>query len=128
MYFTDSPSGNIFNNKFDLKTGGTSDREVFFHLRKTNEEWPVPDGPALDVEGNQWVALCSGGKVLKISPEGKVLGEIRLHTWHITCPALVGMNLYISSTVEDEPEEYPESVKFGGSLFKVDVGVEGAPL
>lgn len=128
MYFTDSPTGNIFKYDFDPKTGDISNREVFFHVDKTEGEWPVPDGFAQDKEGNLWVALCGGGKVVKVSPGGKVLGEIRLPTRHITCPAFAGSELYITSAVEDEPERHPESVKLGGSLFKVDVGVEGLPV
>lgn len=128
MYFTDSPTGHIFKYKFDSTTGDITNREVFFSVEKTDGEWPVPDGFAQDVDGNLWVALCGGGKVVKVNPEGKVLGEVRLPTRHITCPVFAAKELYITSAVEDEPEKYPWSVKFGGSLFRIDVGVEGAPV
>ena len=128
MYFTDSPTGKIFKYKFDPKTGNISDREVFLHVEKQDEDWPVPDGFAQDIEGSLWVALCGGWKVLRINSKGELIGEIRLPTRLITCPAFVGTDLYITSAEEDEPEKYPESVEFGGSLFKINVGVEGAPL
>ena len=128
MYFTDSPTGNIFKYNFDSQTGNISDREIFFHLNKHDEEWPVPDGLAQDVEGNLWVALCGGWKVLKIDKRGEILGEICLPTRLITCPAFVGTDLYVTSAEENEPEKYPDSVEFGGSLFKVNVGVEGKSL
>jgi sugar lactone lactonase YvrE len=35
--------------------------------------------------------------------------------------------LFITSAKEGEPDKYPESAKFGGNLFRVDVGVEGMP-
>ena len=57
------------------------------------------------------------------------MGEILLpYARMITCPAFVDEELFITSGVEEEPEKYPDSVKFGGSLFKVDVGVKGIPV
>ena len=127
MYFTDSPSGDIYKFAFDPKTGDISDRKVFLHVEKQDGEWPVPDGFVQDVEGNLWVALCGGWKVLKVTPKGEVIGEVLLPTRLITCPAFVGTELYITSAAENEPEKYPESVEFGGSLFRVDVGIHGVP-
>lgn len=65
--------------------------------------------------------------MLKISTEGKeakVIGEIKLPTSNITCPAFIGTELWITSAAEDD-ETKVESKKFGGALFKVDVGVKG---
>lgn len=38
MYFTDSPTGNIFKYKFDPETGNVSDRVVFFHVEKVDKD------------------------------------------------------------------------------------------
>ena len=35
-----------------------------------------PDGAALDVEGNYWVAMYEGACVLQLSPAGEVLQRI----------------------------------------------------
>ena len=128
MYFTDSPTGNIFKYNFDPATGDISDKTVFFHVDGEKEDGAVPDGFAQDVEGNLWVALCGGWKVVKVSPEGMVIGVIKCPTRSMTCPGFVGTQLYITSAEEEEAEKYPRSVKFGGSLFRVDVGVEGTPM
>jgi len=45
----------------------------------------------------------------------------------VTCPTFVGHDLWITSAVEEDPENYPESVKYGGGLFKIDVGIGGLP-
>ncbi|KAL8827839.1 MAG: hypothetical protein Q9170_006858, partial [Blastenia crenularia] len=121
MFFIDSPSRNIFVFDFDVEAGSISSRQVFFRL--SDDEEGVPDGFAMDCQGNLWTAICGGGKVLKISPEGKVVGEISLPTRMISCPGFAGEDLFITSAEEEEPEKYPESVKYGGSLFKVTVGV-----
>ena len=62
---------------------------------------------------------------MKISPEGKVLGQVSLPTRNISCCAFAGTTLWITTAEEDDPEANPESAKYGGALYKVDVGVEG---
>ena len=127
MYFVDSPTKNIFAFDYDDATGelDVSSRRVFFHLM---DEEGVPDGLTIDVEGCIWVAICFGSKVLKITPDGKVGGEISLPCRMITCPAFAGADLYITSGAEPEPSKYPQSAQVGGSLFRVHVGVQGRPL
>lgn len=125
MYFIDSPTRKIFVFDFDLASGAISNRQVFFHL--ADDELGVPDGFAMDSAGNLWTAVCGGGKILKLSPEGKIIGEITLPTRMISCPGFAGEDLFITSAAEEEPEKYPESVQYGGSLFRVHVGVSGKP-
>ncbi len=115
MYFTDSPTRNIFKYDYDASTGDISNRSVFFHL---DDDIAVPDGFAMDVEGNLWVALCGGGKVLRISPEGKITGEIILPTRMISCPGFVNENLFITSAEEEDPENFPDSVNLQGASSK----------
>lgn len=124
MYFTDSVTKNIFQYDYDAPTGNISNRSVFFHL---DDDAAVPDGFAMDAEGNLWIALCGGGKVLRVSPEGKIIGEIILPTRMITCPGFVEDVLFITSAEEEDPENFPESVELAGSLFKIAVGVAGLP-
>ncbi|KAI4120550.1 MAG: hypothetical protein LQ338_006935 [Usnochroma carphineum] len=126
MFFADTPTGNIFVFDYDLASGSISNRRVFFHY--PDEELGGPDGFVLDSEGNLWTAICGGGKVLKISPGGKVIGEISFPTRMISCPGFAGEDLFVTSAEEEEPEKYPDSVKYGGSLFRVHVGVTGMPV
>lgn len=124
MYWTDSPTGKIFAFDFDAATGAISNRRVFFDLGEPLE----PDGFAIDVEGCLWSAIYGGGKVLRISPEGRVIGQIDLPTRNPTCPAFVGTELFITSAKDDrDDEKFPQSVRYGGRLFRVDVGVRGKP-
>jgi len=124
MYFTDSPTQNVWKYRFDGATGNISDKRVFYQV----EKGAVPDGCCMDVEGCLWVAHYGGGKVERMSPEGKKIGEILLPTRMITCPGFVGTKLFITSAQEAEPEQYPKSAEYGGSLFMVDVGIEGLPV
>lgn len=122
MYLTDSPTGRIFAFDFDESTGGISNRRVHFDIGEPKE----PDGFAIDVEGCIWSAVYGGGKVIRISPDGKVIGEILLPTRNITCPAFVGTELFITTAKDDtNDDQFPESISHGGHLYKVDVGVRG---
>ncbi|KAL8995179.1 MAG: hypothetical protein Q9169_005038 [Polycauliona sp. 2 TL-2023] len=126
MFFTDSPTGNIFVYDFGAQTGSISNRKVFFHYE--DDVGGVPDGFAMDIEGNLWAAICGGGKVIKVSTEGKVVGVIEMPTRMVSCPGFAGDDLFVTSAEEEEPEKYPDSVRYGGSLFRVHVGVRGMPL
>ncbi|CAI7564173.1 unnamed protein product [Penicillium pancosmium] len=122
MYLTDSPTGQIFAFDFDAATGAISNRRVHFDIGESLE----PDGFAIDVEGCIWTAIYGGGKVLRVSTEGKVIGQIDLPTRNPTCPAFVGTELFITSAKDDhDDEKFPQSVRYGGRVFKVDVGVRG---
>ena len=124
LYFIDSPTKNVSKFRYDRSSGNLSEREVFFHV----EDDGVPDGMAMDVEECLWIAIAGGGRILRVSPKGKLIGKIDLPTRMISCPAFAGKDLYITSAEEEDPVRFPESVKYGGSLFKVNVGVEGSPL
>ncbi|RDW81362.1 SMP-30/gluconolactonase/LRE family protein [Aspergillus mulundensis] len=124
MYLTDSPTGRIFAFDFDESTGEISNRRVHFDLGEPKE----PDGFAIDTEGCIWSAIYGAGKVIRIDTEGKVIGEISLPTRNITCPAFVGTELFITTAKDDtNDEQFPESVRYGGHIYKVDVGIGGQP-
>jgi len=122
MYFADSPTKNIWAYDFDGSTGNISNKRVFFHVE---EEDGVPDGHVMDQEGYIWQAIFGCGKVVRISPEGKVVAEISLPTRCISCPGFAGEDLYITSAEEEAPDKFPDSTKLQGSLFKCHVGVKG---
>ncbi|RAH74150.1 SMP-30/gluconolactonase/LRE family protein [Aspergillus aculeatinus CBS 121060] len=124
MYLTDSPTGKIFAFDFDAKTGAISNRRVHFDIGEPKE----PDGFAIDEEGCLWSAIYGGGKIIRISPEGKVIGEVILPTRNITCPTFVGTELFITTAKDDvNDEQLPNSIRYGGRLYRVDVGIRGKP-
>lgn len=124
MYLTDSPTGKIFAFDFDANTGAISNRRVHFDIGNALE----PDGFAIDVEGCIWSAIYGGGKVLRISPAGKVIGQIDLPTRNVTCPVFVGTELFITTAKDDRDDDHlPQSVRYGGRVFRIDVGIRGVP-
>ncbi|PBP20523.1 hypothetical protein BUE80_DR008615 [Diplocarpon rosae] len=116
LYFTHSTEKRIMAFDFDGATGDLSHERVFYQ----HDGEGSPDGFKMDVEGNIWQAVYGEGRVLKISPEGRLIGEITYPTPRITCPVFVGTELWVTSA-DDQDETKP----YAGAVFKVDVGIRG---
>lgn len=127
MYFVSSTDKNILAFDFDSATGNVSNERVFWTLEGEGD----PDGHVPDSEGYLWQCIYGQGRVVRIATSGedagKIVGEVSVPTRCVTCPTFVGNELWITSAVEEDPEKYPESAKFGGALFKIDVGIGGLP-
>ncbi|KAK6067874.1 calcium homeostasis protein [Seiridium cupressi] len=121
MYFTHSSSRVIHAFDYASEDGSISNERVFF----TYEGQGEPDGHRIDVEGNMWCAVYGDSVVLKISPEGKLIGKIHMPTKSITCVEFVGTELFITTAGLEEGQGTPEQVDLSGALFRIDVGVKG---
>ncbi|GAB1320510.1 rRNA-processing protein cgr1 [Madurella fahalii] len=119
MYFTHSTARMVFAWDFAAEDGSLSNERVFYRHDGPGE----PDGFRVDVDGNLWHAVYGEGRVLKISPEGRLVGEIILPTRNITCVEFVGEELFITTAGDDEGEG--ESKRLGGGVWRVNVGVRG---
>ncbi|KAL2018805.1 hypothetical protein VTK56DRAFT_363 [Thermocarpiscus australiensis] len=132
MYFTHSSAREVlawdYYDDEPLASGGggghhhrspLSNERVFYRHEGPGE----PDGFRVDTEGNLWQAVYGEGRVLKISPAGKVVGEVRLPTRNATCAELVGGWLFVTTAADEEGEG--ESRRFGGGVFRVHVGATG---
>lgn len=121
MFYVNTTEGKIIAHDYDAQTGTISNERVFYkHLGPGS-----PDGFRLDENGCIWQAIYGGGCVLQINLEGKVVGKVSYPTRNITCPIFVGKELWVT-TADEEDETESESVRYGGGIFRVDVGVKGA--
>lgn len=122
MYFTHSKTREVFAFDYSPETGAVSNKRLWYRHEGPGE----PDGFRVDVDGNVWHAIYGESSVLKISPDGKVIGSITLPTRNITCVQFVGTELFITSAADEEGDE--TSKRYGGGVFKVDVGIAGLEL
>ncbi|KAG8416433.1 hypothetical protein J3458_007019 [Metarhizium acridum] len=123
MYYTHSKARQIFALDYDTVSGAVSNHRLFYKHPTSGE----PDGFRIDVDGNLWTAVYGESKVLKINPEGKVVGQVTLPTRNITCVQFVGTELIITSAADEDGED-KTSRDYGGALFRVDVGTTGLKL
>lgn len=119
LYYTVSNAQKVYAYDYDTSDGSVSGHRVFYEHKGTGG----PDGHRVDKDGNMWHTVYGESRVVKISPEGKAIGQINLPTKNITCCEFVGSELYITTANDDEGEG--RSKELGGALFKVDVGTTG---
>lgn len=122
MYFTHSTVGTVLAFDYDIESGAVSNKRVFYK----HDGDADPDGFRVDKQGNIWHAVYGEGRVIQISPEGKVIGQVKLPTRNATCVQFAGTELVITTAADEDGDE--TSKKYGGSVFKIDVGVEGLDL
>ena len=121
MYFTHSTERRIIAFDYSEATGDITNERVFWQHDGSGE----PDGFKMDTDGYIWQAIYGESRVLRISPEGKVVGEVTYPTKCITCPVFVGTELWVT-TANDADDNEVKSGSYGGAVFRVDVGIGGA--
>jgi sugar lactone lactonase YvrE len=130
LYHSDTPRFTIYASDYDPVTGQAHGTRVFARLEPQGDDRGRPDGAAIDVEGNYWIALFEGARVQCYSPGGALLGEFPLPA---LCPTMVSFGgpdmatLYVTSARggcdPDEINRFPNS----GGLFAMRPGIAGLP-
>src|SRR5512140_2057224 len=119
MYFTHSSARQVLAFDYDAADGSLSNERVFYRHEGPGE----PDGFRVDADGHVWHAVWGESRIIRLSPEGKLVGQVNLPTRHITCCEFVGTELFITCAADKEGEG--ERKALGGALFRVDVGTTG---
>ena len=108
--------------KFAIEADGTLSRRSNFALlstltkNKNDSPWLGPDSMKIDSKGNIYVAQWFGGKVLKISPEGRLLHVFEIAAGDGTTNVAFGKDedeLYVT-VVKD-----PKDTQARGSIVKI---------
>lgn len=134
FYYIDSCIYNVRAFDYDITTGNIANGQVIFDLKENNLPG-LPDGMTIDKDGNLWVAVYNGARVIKVDPRsGKLLFTVELPALQTTSVAFGGKNydeLYVTSAnvpVPPEEEETKNKYTHNGYLFKVTgLGVKGLP-
>ena len=126
FYHADSMRHTIYAYDYDVETGALANRRAFFDASAYG---PIPDGATIDADGNMWTAICEGGVVLQLSPEGKVLREIAMPTKLPASCMFFGPDLdrlFVPSIDPSFLGREPEAAD--GANFVIDgLGVKGLP-
>jgi sugar lactone lactonase YvrE len=129
MYHADTAAHRVTRADFDAASGAVSDQRLLhqFSTDKANNYGGRPDGAAIDSDGNYWVAMFEGARLVKLSPAGELIGEIALP---VRCPTMMAFGgadlrtLYVTSAgarPAPELEQYPLS----GKLLRIRMDVAG---
>jgi sugar lactone lactonase YvrE len=90
-----------------------------------------PDGAAVDAEGCYWAAMFEGARVLRLSPQGEVLREVRLPVRCPTMPCFGGRDLktlYVTTARAKRPDDELAREPLAGCVLQLRVDVPGLPV
>jgi len=135
MYWTDTTAHTVWAFDYDLATGAMRRRRVFARFPPKpaaglDGYGGRPDGAAVDAEGCYWVAMYEGGRVLRFSPGGELLREVRVPALCPTMPCFGGPSLqtvYVTSASIKRSAEELARLPHSGGVFAFDVDVPGLP-
>lgn len=90
-----------------------------------------PDGAAVDAQGNYYVAMFEGQRLLKLAPDGSILTEIQTPVMCPTMPCFGGddlKTLYITSARHNRSAAELARMPQSGCIFSTRVEVPGLPV
>lgn len=144
-YWADTPNHVVHAWDFDLQANRLSAQRVFQQFAAKPAGWSLdphtkpgargyggrPDGAAVDVQGNYYVAMFEGQRVCQFAPDGRLLAEFPTPATCPTMPCLGGEDLktlYVTTARHGrsaaELAVYPQS----GCVFSRRVDVPGLPV
>jgi sugar lactone lactonase YvrE len=132
LYHADTTSHKIMAYEFDVSTGRIGAGRLFkqFSMEKAHDYGGRPDGAAVDSENAYWCAMYEGGRLLRLSPAGDVLSEIKLP---VRCPTMMAFGgadmrtLFITSARHRRSKEELQEHPLSGYVLSLQVDVPGCP-
>lgn len=89
------------------------------------------DGAVVDSEGFLWNARWGGGKVIRISPDGKLDRVVEVPgVTRVSCPAFGGPDyktLFLTTARENMTPEELDREPIAGGIFRIELDVPGLP-
>src|SRR5690606_10237951 len=129
VYYVDTPTYQVLAFDVDADTGALANRRVCIELSRAEG---APDGMTIDAEGQLWIALFDGGRVLRIDPKnGERTFQVRTPGGgNVTSCAFGGKDLdhlYITTARIGLTSEERALQPDAGSLFVAQVPFKGVP-
>jgi sugar lactone lactonase YvrE len=125
MYHADTPTRSIRAFDYNAASGMPDNPRLFM---QGSAETDRPDGAAVDSEGNYWSAFYRGGKVVKVSPGGRILAEYAIPAQCPTMCAFGGADLrtlYVTSARQQRDADELARLPQSGGLFALTVEIPG---
>lgn len=139
LYWADTPTHAIRCWDWDAQANTLAGERVLKSFPFKPEGWQPgqpgylgrPDGASVDVEGNYWVAMYEGRRVLKLSPTGELLQDIPVPVQCPTMPCFGGPDLktlYLTSASKTRSAEELAAMPLSGCVLAMRVEVPGLPV
>ncbi len=144
LYWADTPSHTVWAWDFDAQTSAMTAQRVFASVSPKPANWQSdptskdnagyggrPDGAAMDVQGNYWVAMFEGRRVCQFAPNGSLLAE---YPTPLQCPTMVCFGgedlktLYVTSARHHRDAPELAAFPLSGQVLSMRVDVPGLPV
>ncbi len=139
VYWADTPTHAVQAWDWDRQTNGMTHHREFVRVPGKPDGWKPgdagyggrPDGAAVDAEGNYWVAMFEGQRLLRFSAAGEQLAAIAVPVLCPTMPCFGGIDLktlYVTSASYKRPEDELKQFPLSGRVLATQVDVPGLPV
>jgi sugar lactone lactonase YvrE len=139
VYWADTPQHVIYAWDYDAQSNGMAQQRIFKQFAPKPVDWQPfqpgnggylgrPDGASIDAQGNYWVAMYEGQRVLQLSPQGEILQNIPTPALCNTMPCFGGddlQTLYLTSARHGRSAQDLAVQPALGCLFSMRVKVPG---
>lgn len=139
MYWADTVDGVIHAWDWDEVTGAMTNKRVFQQFSAKPAEQAQhppqyqgrPDGCAVDTQGNYYIAMYDGQRILKFAPSGELVAHFKTPTRCTTMPCFGGEDmktLFITTSRQNRSEAELTAQPLAGHVFSMRVDVAGLPV
>ena len=139
LYWSDTPRHLTYAWDYSEPEPRLSNRRVFqsFETKPANWSFPDPgyqgrpDGAAVDLLGNYYVAMYEGARVCKFAPDGRLLAAIPTP---VACPTMPcfggedGRTLFLTSASKGRSDQELTALPLSGAILQTRVAVGGASV
>jgi len=139
LYWADTPAHIVSAWDFDVDTAAMSQRRAWLNMAPKPSNWQPghdgysgrPDGAAVDVQGNYFVAMYEGACISKFAPDGTLLAQ---HPVPFACPTMPcfggedGKTLFVTSARRGRPAHELAHYPLSGGVLFMRVDVPGLPV
>jgi sugar lactone lactonase YvrE len=144
-YWADTPNHVVHAWNYDLQANVLEAHRIFLQLPAKPALWQFdspfadgkpayggrPDGAAVDVLGNYYVALFEGRRICQFAPDGRLLAELALPAQCPTMPCFGGEDfktLYVTTARHGRSAAELAAFPQSGCVFSTRVEVPGLPV
>ena len=139
VYWADTTNHIVHAWDWDGQTNAMQSHRVFQQFAAKPAGWRpgqagyggLPDGASVDAQGNYWVAMFEGQRLLQIAPSGAQLAQFPLPARCPTMPCFGGddlKTLYVTTARQDRPSAELQALPQSGCVLSMRVEVPGLPV
>lgn len=124
MYHTDTTARTITAFDYDRATGEITNPRVIVHAP---EGVGMPDGMTVDTDGTIWSAHWDGWALYHYEADGTPIERIPFPTKKVSSVTFGGPDYRDAYVTTAGGDDRAENGELAGSLFRLDLGVQGRP-